>query len=165
VEIPSGGKWTLALSNGLYGVHLTAGDPERTNGLNGVVIQETLLQAEVTPDARWVEADAIVEVRDGRLTMQSSTDSAFNRVCAIEIALLDPVRLEGPAAGRPLATSRLFFSGEAGLPYELEATTDFVHWQFRGPAELLGGERFRFVEEVAAGDSAWFYRARVRTGP
>jgi hypothetical protein len=164
VEIPASGKWTLALSNGLYGVHLSAGDPERTNGLNGVLIQETLLQAEVTPDARWVEADAIVEVRDGRLTMQSSMDSAFNRVCAIEIARLDSVRLEGPAAGRPMATARLFFSGEAGLPYELEATTDFVHWQFRGPAEFLGGERFRFVEEAAAGDSVSFYRARIRTG-
>ena len=76
--------WELALPNGIYAVRLVAGDPSYTDQVNSFDLEGTPLN---DPDGQdhFDEFDVIVEVTDGRLTLQPAGTASNAKVCFIEV--------------------------------------------------------------------------------
>jgi hypothetical protein len=164
IEMGANSVWEIEVPSGVYGVHVAAGDPSATNGQSWLAVEGvTVLQGTATPAQRWVEGDALVEVRDGRLTLNGFPPPVTNRVCFIEMTRIEPVRLEAPVrfAGGPGFTVR--FTGEAGFRYQLETSSSLAIWQTAGPATPLFDGRFQFVDSGSTNRSR-LYRARVVVG-
>ena len=101
---------------------------------------------EGTPVAgqNWVESDALVEVRDGRLTLNSGPGAFSNRLCFVDIALADKPTLQtSPAAESPFAVT---FGGAPGVRYQIQSSSNLV--QFDHEAIRVAGPdgTLRFVE-------------------
>jgi hypothetical protein len=89
VAMQSGGsyRWDIAVPNGLYRVRLVAGDP-------GALLSITVINVEGVPFAvgvttflnHWVDANGVIVVRDGQLTVSNGLLSLGNKICFIEIA-------------------------------------------------------------------------------
>ena len=165
IEMRAGSTWELELGNGLYGIHVAAGDPLVTNGVQGVLLEGATLRAPITPAQRWLEADALVEVSDGRLTLRGIAETATNRICFLQIVGLNPVQLEAPSRWSGAGGFPLLFSGEVGFQYRIESSPDFTTWQPAGLAAPLSAERFQFLDVTAPAVPARGYRAVTLTVP
>jgi hypothetical protein len=150
--------WELAVPDGVYGVHLAAGDPDTLVGVYRLEVESVPI-VEGTPvfDQYWVEGQALVAVNDGRLTLRSWDGSLSNRVCFIDL-----VRVEAPilhAQQMTTADFRIAFRGDPGVRYDIESSGDLMSWVNHSRAEDHGqGE---FVAEEAATALQRLFRAHI----
>ena len=81
--------WEYALPNGLYFVTAGSGDPDYWQGPNRITVEGRVAVGDpVLQAGQFVEGEVLVEVRDGRLTVEigaignptnsTNTDTAFN---------------------------------------------------------------------------------------
>jgi glucose/arabinose dehydrogenase len=78
--------WEIAVPNGVYDLHLVAGDASNFDSVFRLRAEGTLvLSGTPTTSSRWVEANATVTVSDGKLTISNGTGAANNKICFIEI--------------------------------------------------------------------------------
>ncbi len=80
------GRWEIAVPNGAYDVRVVMGDPgyfDSVFRLNAEGAQ--ILGATPSTSSRWKEANAVVQVSDGRLTLSNGTGASNNKLCFIEI--------------------------------------------------------------------------------
>lgn len=83
--------WEIAVPNGTYQVHLTAGDPSYHDSVYVFTLEgKTALTGTPTSAGRFVTASATVTVDDGRLTLGNGSGAVNNKICAIEV---EPVPL------------------------------------------------------------------------
>src|SRR5687767_3241135 len=70
IEMENSAVWEIEMPDGVYGVHVVAGDPDAGAGVFRIEA-EGVPVVHGTPAASrpWIEGDAIVEVSDGRLTL------------------------------------------------------------------------------------------------
>ncbi len=85
-------RWEIAVPNGVYDVHVVAGDASQTSG-SYRVNAETVLVVNGAPSAanRWIEGTASVTVTDGRLTLTNASGASNNRINFIDITQTSPV--------------------------------------------------------------------------
>ncbi len=155
--------WEIALPSGLYGVHIAAGDPTDLDGVYRIEAEGRLvLQGTPTASLRWIEGDALVEVSDGRLTISNGSGSFNNRLCFVEIARIDPPKLNiagrGAAANGGLAFG---FEGEAGFKYQIESSINLADWFPIGLAGQQRGMVFEFTDTDTHPPGRRFYRTRT----
>jgi hypothetical protein len=160
VDMQADSVWEIALSNGLYGVHLSLGDPLRTNSSYRVEAEGAVI-FEGAPSfrGRWLERDALVWVNDGRLTLRAG--SANTPLCFIEIARIDGPIVHLLFEPPPSNTVTLSFFGEVGFQYRIQSSSDLTAWSPLGSATNGHGDLFHFIEAVASGGASRFYRAEV----
>jgi hypothetical protein len=114
-------KWEIAVPNGLYLVTLVAGDPDNTDAIYKMNLENKLaLNGTPTGNTRWFMSTLNVQVNDGRLTLTNAGGAKNNRVCFIDIQaaapgatagavkLNAPIRLENPAPAVLRAQPRAF---------------------------------------------------------
>ncbi len=83
-------SWSIAVPNGIYQVHLVAGDPLQSTtkayrvNLNG----QTALKGKVTKSTRWLGNTVMVHVTNGKLTMTNANGSNNIKIDFIEITRL-----------------------------------------------------------------------------
>jgi len=83
-------SWSIAVPDGIYQVHLVAGDPVLSRpktfkvNLNGM----TALKAKATRSTRWVGSTMTIMVTGGKLTMTNANGSNNNKIDYIEITRL-----------------------------------------------------------------------------
>jgi hypothetical protein len=86
VYCPVGGKWEIALPNGVYDVRLVAGDPSFTSGRQQFSIEGTLAIDGVTNTAEpWLDRIITVPISDGRLSIAPGPQGSRGKICFIEI--------------------------------------------------------------------------------
>lgn len=88
--------WEMAVPNGLYMVHLVAGDAGITSQTAGSNIDFAMaiegglwLEALTTNNQRWVSGGGVVYVSDGRLTINNHPGSSGNRLNFVHITRLN----------------------------------------------------------------------------
>ncbi len=96
-QMQGGGShtWEIAVPSGPYSVHVAAGDPNYTTGTYRIQAENQLLLNGVPSSAdRWVEAQGIVTVTDGRLTLSNGSGAVSNRLDFVEISAVEPTTLD-----------------------------------------------------------------------
>lgn len=103
--------WEIELPNGSYAVRLVSGDPVNYNLTLRIRAEDSLLLSAIpSKQAPWAEADVIVEVKDGRLTLSNGKNPLNNAVNFIEIRPMGSTGQQpGPqATPRPDETNRIY---------------------------------------------------------
>jgi hypothetical protein len=161
VEPDPAAAWEAELPNGIYQVHLAAGDATDLAGVYRIGV-ENVLTVHGTPSAaaRFVEGVTVVGVADGRLTIKSAPGSFRNRICFVDIVPVPPPRLEVNCAGADCVIS---FDGILNTRYEMQRSFDLRGWVSRGWAGAAGS-RFS-IREPASGARAVFRTEIVLPGP
>jgi hypothetical protein len=78
--------WEIALPNGVYNVHIVAGDSTFTSSNFRIMAENVMvLNASPTTSARWREGTQAVTVNDGRLTVKNGAGATNNKICFIDI--------------------------------------------------------------------------------
>lgn len=88
--------WEIAIPNGVYEVNILMGDESCNNQLNHIKIEDTEIQ-DVDGRDYFDQINAVVEVRDGKLTLASLSGSIKPKINYIEISTTDIVLSEGPS--------------------------------------------------------------------
>lgn len=89
-HIPGSKRWEIAVPNGVYELHLVAGDAEYFNSDYQLAVEGKLaLSGKPTSSNRWVESTYVVSVSDGKLTLNSAAGAYNNKISFIEVASLD----------------------------------------------------------------------------
>lgn len=158
IDMQTNSVWEIALSNGLYGVHVSLGDPLRTNRTYRVDAEGTVL-FEGAPSfrGRWLERDELVWVNDGRLTLGAG--SANTPLCFVEITPVDRPFLRLLYTPSSPGATALSFKGEVGIQYQVQCSSDLTTWSPLGIAEHGRGDLFTFLDTNSLGNSLRFYRA------
>jgi len=92
-QMQAGGNhtWQIAVPDGLYSVHIAAGDPDSTNGVYRLTAEDfPLLDGAPASSNRWVEGIGTVWVHDGKLTLNSAAGATNNSLDYVEISALEP---------------------------------------------------------------------------
>jgi hypothetical protein len=158
IDMQTNSVWEIALSNGLYGVHVSIGDPLRTNGTYRVEA-ERAVAFEGPPSylRRWLERDELVWVNDGRLTLRAGSDNT--PICFVEIAPVDRPLLQQIPVSPPPGVIGLSFRGEVGIQYQILSSADLITWSPLGIAANLRGDLFHLLDTNSVGSKGRFYRA------
>ena len=83
--------WEMAVPNGIYTVHLVAGDalagdPSTGDSIDKIDVEGVLgVDATPTADSPWADGTVSVQVTDGRLTIRSAPGSQNNKLAFLEI--------------------------------------------------------------------------------
>ncbi|MBC8002680.1 MAG: DNRLRE domain-containing protein [Opitutaceae bacterium] len=79
-------SWEIAVPNGKYQVHLSAGDAKYFDSVYAINVED-VLTVDGIPDSdrRWFEGTKIVTVKDGRLTVSGHPNGDNNKINFIEI--------------------------------------------------------------------------------
>jgi hypothetical protein len=158
MDLVSAPFWEMAVTNGIYRVHLAAGSPQNLDGVYRINAENILTSHGAPAIANpWIEGDAIVEVTDGRLTISPGEGSFNNRLCFVEITPITQPLLSIGSAVTNNGSVQLSFPGNVGIKYGIEATTDWFSWS---PLEAGSGESNLFLVPTSASDQQ-FYRART----
>lgn len=85
--------WEIALPNGIYNVRLVSGDPGFLDSVFSINLEgfPFLLGVPILGQP-WVEANGVVVVRDGRLTVSNGALAANNKLCFIKIEPASPLK-------------------------------------------------------------------------
>lgn len=82
--------WEMAVPNGTYEVHVTAGDANGWNEAQKINAENvTVLNQTTTATNRWVDGTATVSVLDGKLTISNGSTTANNKINFVDIRSLD----------------------------------------------------------------------------
>ncbi len=78
--------WEMGVPNGTYKVRVVAGDAQKYDSIYGMTVEKTVVVQGVPESSkRWVEGSAVVDVKDGRLTINNTPSSSNNKLCFVEI--------------------------------------------------------------------------------
>jgi uncharacterized delta-60 repeat protein len=102
VKMQRGGKhrWEIAVPNGMYTVHLVAGDPGSTDSVYKLNLEKRFALSGIPhDDVRWFERTFNIEVNDGNLTLSNHKGSRNNKIAFIDIQSAAPGAVEGPVTG------------------------------------------------------------------
>ena len=81
-------SWEIDLPNGLYLVHLTAGDAQFTDSHYRLALQDqVVLEGTPTTSSYWIEGNELVAVTNGVLQLTNAPGSSNNKLCSLEIRL------------------------------------------------------------------------------
>ena len=84
-------NWEIELANGLYQVHLVAGDPNYFDSVFEFNVENALVvNGTPTTSSRFVEGTKTVNVTDGRLTITNASGAANNKLAFIDIDSIEP---------------------------------------------------------------------------
>jgi hypothetical protein len=148
--------WEVEVPNGIYQVHLAAGDGTDLAAVYRVAVEDVLtVQGTPSPDVRFIEGVTVVRVEDGRLTVSNGRGSFRNRVCFADIIPVPAPRLEVNRTG---ADCRISFEGILNTHYDIQRTIDLEHWLSRGWAGV-SGDRFGISEPMEG--ALAFFRAEI----
>jgi hypothetical protein len=90
-------RWEFALPNGLYQVTLAAGDPDATDSVYRMNLENTLaLSGTPAGGVHWFKRTVNVRVTDGRLTLGNAAGAVNNKIDWIDIKAAPPGAVEGP---------------------------------------------------------------------
>src|SRR5207247_9121660 len=83
----NGKTWELAVPNGIYLVHMVAGDP-RYYDSNYMISAEGVVVASGMPSTnhRWIEGSSVVSVTDGRLPVTGAAGSRHSKLDLLAFA-------------------------------------------------------------------------------
>jgi beta-galactosidase len=99
--------WELAVPNGVYDVHLVAGDPSFIDSTHVIDLEGRIaLQGTPTAAAPWIDSIVRVTVTDGRLTVSSDVSGRNDKIAYIDINAAAFATLDG-------STLNLNFDGTA----------------------------------------------------
>ena len=163
MDSPTGAFWRIGLTNGVYRVHLAAGDPVSLDGEYGIEV-EGISAVKGIPVAgnNWIEGGAIVTVTNGTLSVRSADGSSSNRLCFLDIASVSRPQMLPPAQ-EDFTSSQLHlaFQGDPTAPHMVESSTNLIDWTVLGMAELVTSNLYGFVVALDANVQEQFYRARI----
>jgi len=160
IDMQTNSVWEIALSNGLYGVHVSIGDPLRTNVAYRIEAESAVLfEGPPSFRGRWLERDEWVWINDGRLTLR--TDSANTPLCFVEVAPACRPLLQLLSALPLPSTIALSFKGEVGIQYQFQSSSDLITWSPLGIAENSRGDLFHLLDTNSVGSRLRFYRAAL----
>ena len=72
--------------NGSYRVRVVAGDPGYFDSVFRINVEGVLtVSGTPTSATRWIEGTQVVNVTDGRITVQTGAGSTNNKICFVEI--------------------------------------------------------------------------------
>src|SRR5438045_2624029 len=80
-----GANWEIAVPNGVYQVHIVAGDPTETGTYRIKAEKTVVIDGKATGKKRWLEGTAAVKVTDGRLTIAGVSGAVRNKINFIDI--------------------------------------------------------------------------------
>lgn len=82
--------WEIELPDGDYDVRVVAGDPSHTDSHHSFFVEDThIINGGPTSSNRWIQGRRTVSVTDGRLTLSSGPGADNNKICFIEIRVVD----------------------------------------------------------------------------
>jgi hypothetical protein len=85
-KLKPGSTWQVELPDGMYDVHLVAGDAKAKHGTYALdVEQQSVLRGDATEEQRWVEATQRVTVTDGTLELIAPKELRGNKVNFMDI--------------------------------------------------------------------------------
>ena len=89
-RLGGGTRWEIAVPNGIYEVHLVAGDAAAYDSIYAINVEGVLaLSGKPRSAVRWFAGTKTVTVKDGRLTIANAPGSVNNKVCFVDIHQLD----------------------------------------------------------------------------
>lgn len=99
-------KWELAVPNGRYTVLIVVGDVCCTDSKYRLNVEDKLVvKGQSTDRDHWIKGQAVVEVKDGRLTVSNAPSAENNKINFIEIYLGEvSITAEPTLAGVPTLT-------------------------------------------------------------
>lgn len=98
----SNASWSIAVPNGVYRVHLLAGDPASTGTRERLQVNGVTALAGVTrPAGRYLDGTVTVTVTGGRLTVSNGPRSGGNKLNAIDVTQLSVLPTPRVAAPHP----------------------------------------------------------------
>jgi hypothetical protein len=146
MEPETAATWEVEVPNGIYQVHLAAGDATDLAGVYRIGVENVLtVHGTPSPAAPFVEGVTVVRVEDGRLTIKGQSGSFRNRVCFVDIIPVPAPRLEIDRVG---GDCRVVFSGILNTRYDVQRSIDLQGWMSRGFAGP-SGDRFSITEPVS----------------
>ena len=84
-------SWEIAVPNGAYNVKLFAGDPVSNNAFYHLFAESTqLINGAPSNAQRWIGANNVVNVTDGRLTITNGANAVNNKINFIEVTKATP---------------------------------------------------------------------------
>jgi uncharacterized delta-60 repeat protein len=98
-------KWEIALPNGMYRVHLVAGDPNFTDSVYKINLENRFaISGTPSGNVRWFERTMNIVVTDGRLTLANNAGGVNNKIAFMEIKATGSTAKEGPVtANAPIS--------------------------------------------------------------
>jgi hypothetical protein len=89
-------SWQIAVPNGLYQVHIIAGDPDSISGHYKITAQKkNVIDNVPSANARWSENTITVSVRNGRLAIRSGPHATNNKLDAVDIVQVSAAPSKG----------------------------------------------------------------------
>jgi hypothetical protein len=90
-------SWEIAVPNGVYTVHLIAGDPGYIDSVYKINVEGVLaINGTPTNSSHWVENTVQVAVSDGKLTVSNASGSSNNKIDEIDITRVQPTLPPAP---------------------------------------------------------------------
>ncbi len=156
-------RWEIEVTNGLYVVHLTVGDPRRVEGDYHLDVENVSAVAGTISETNpWLEGFVVVAVTDGRLTITSGSESEAAPLAFVELGRAQP---ESPTltAQFPVDGSAFLLQvrGQLGFRYEVEYSTNLLDWVSADSVGPMVGNAIEFLDASFADHPFRFYRARV----
>lgn len=107
--LTNGKSWSAAVPNGWYSVTLVAGDPDNINAWYKFEVEgERVMEAVPQNIYRWAEGQAVVQVTDGRLTVEGYEGAVANKLNFLYID-----RVQAPVA--PVNGPHLAFNADGSI--------------------------------------------------
>jgi fibronectin type 3 domain-containing protein len=78
--------WEIAVTNGIYAVHIAAGDPTAVDSMFQFSVEDQTTEAKAAATGSyWAEFNQNCTVSDGLLTIRSGPQASNNKICFIDI--------------------------------------------------------------------------------
>lgn len=160
-----GAVWEIELPNGVYGVHLAAGNPLSLLANYRITIEGILgLHGTPSPGRNWVEADAVVQVSDGRLSLGNATGIVSNRLCFVEITPARPIHLQAQGSAGSPTHFGFQFEGDSVLKYQVQVSSNLFQWIPLGPVKTAASI-FQIQEALPTGPITRIFRSQTLATP
>jgi hypothetical protein len=154
--------WELAVPAGAYNVRVISGDPVSNNAFYHLFAEgQQLISGAPSNAQRWLGANSVVNVTDGRLTISSGSSAVNNKINFIEVTKAAPASPSNLTAATLSATQiRLNWQDNAinedGFSIERSANQSSA-WQVAG---TVGVNATTFTDTNLTPSTEYRYRVR-----
>lgn len=92
-------SWRIAVPNGVYKVHVIAGDPNSFGAVYGIEVQGVLaITGRTSSSSRWLENTITVTVTNGTLVIRNQPGSGINKIDGVDIMQTSAAAASGLAS-------------------------------------------------------------------
>jgi hypothetical protein len=154
--------WKLAVPNGLYNVHIVAGDANNTNAYYATSANgQLVISGKPTSTARWVDGTATVAVSNGMLTLTSAAGATNNKLDFIQVSDASPTGLSAVVGSSHEVDLTWVDNANGERGYTVQRSSDGVTYR---TIATLGANTTTFADKGLADGATYYYQVNAFAG-